>query len=271
LWITLRPDNVGHTGYPYGVSAENLLGPLVSPVALPITAHFGVTLAVYRGVVRHVRYWRGGIHRWSTVYNFVGAPTRSLTVTDAQNLLTHDSAMCYRTSAANGGVYECQLYDQAVGGTAFATYTAFDWTTPGAWVAPTGTGWTTTGVAQEAVAETALQVEWAGGLSSSGKPVFMRKWYHMVPSSAVVGGAVQVGAADVASLQLAAQSIVGVFASAGLVLGSASSRLAGVASVKAFYGTHQMPKGRKRKALVTAGGRYTGPTIEGHPLVTIPD
>jgi hypothetical protein len=215
----------------------------------------------YRGVVRHVRYWRGNIHRWSTVYNFTGSGSYVPGTADAHNLLLADAKLCYPAGAVDQGIYECQIYNNATGGTAIATYTNADWENPATWIPPGGTGWTTTGLGFNANAETALVVEWAAGSSSSGKPVTLRKWYHSVPGSEVVGNGTQISGTDITSLTAAAQSLVGVFAANGLVLSSASGRLAGVAKVLPYFGNHQMPKGRKRKPLVTAGGRYTGPTV----------
>jgi hypothetical protein len=70
----------------------------------------------------------------------------------------------------------------------------------------------------------------------------------------------------VTALQTQAQVINGCLGSAGLALGSYRGTFAGIPVVKAYLGNHQMPRGRRRKPLVTASGRYTGPTI-GLPVV----
>lgn len=215
----------------------------------------------YRGVVRHVRYWRGAIHRWSTVYQFIGTLSSGLSATDAQALLTHDDAMCYGSLAAQGGTYECQLYDSASGGVPVAAYVAFDWTNPSAWLQHSHTGWTAPSGLMAEPAESALAVEWAGGLSKSGKPVVFRKWYHAVPQSGESAGVQDVPSASVTSLQVAAQAIVGVLGAKGLTMGSGTGRFAGTAHVDGYYGNHQMPRGRRRKALVKANGQYTGPSL----------
>lgn len=216
----------------------------------------------YRAVARHVRYWRGQIHKWSTVYPLTG----SITAGNYGNVITkiHDleQLVNYRTAASvQGGLYEVALYDHATGGVPVAVVTYFPFGTPGSWIPYTGTGWTTTSLVTCPEAETALQVEWLAGLSVSGKPVSFKKWYHMVPNSTAVGGAPDVAAGDVTNLTTTFTTGIAALATYGVLLGNASRLAAATPVVRNFYGNHQMPRGRRRKALVTAGGRYTGPTV----------
>lgn len=216
-----------------------------------------------RAVVRHVRYWRGQVHRWSTVYQFVGTPSSGLTAADAQTVFAADSKMLYNAGAPNGGAYECDLYNQASGGVPIASYTAFNWEVPANWAAPINSVWTTTSGSDIGVpAEAALLVEWAAGLSKSGKPVKLRKWYHQVKvASSQTGAGPDIVAADITALQTQAQAIVGCLGAKGLTLGSSTGRLAGTATVSQFYNNHQMSRGRRRKALVNANGVYKGPNL----------
>lgn len=206
-------------------------------------------MGTYRGVVRHVRYWRGNIHKWSTSYLFTGTLTTPLDSTACQELAGLDSRMCYKGPDVAGGVYECQFYDVEAGGAALATVTFFDPLTPASWLPYDGSGWATSDLETDATAENALLVEWAGGLSKSGKPVTFKKWYHAVPAVSPVGGAPQVSAADVITLTAQANRLNGVIAPYGVVLGSRGGRFAGQARVLAYYGNHQMRKGRKRRLL----------------------
>jgi hypothetical protein len=201
-----------------------------------------------RAVVRHARYWRGKIHRWSTVYQFVGTPSSGLTQADAQTILEHDDAMCFQASGLYMTTYECQLYNQAVGGVPLVSYTRATWDDHTTWIAPSGTAWTTTGGYAVDVAEAALLVEWPAGLSKTGKPVNLRKWYHAVPVVGVGPGSPDVQGPDLTSLAAHASTMIGVLGSKGLVLGSQSGRLGGTPRVDAYYVTHQMPRGRRKKA-----------------------
>ena len=202
----------------------------------------------YRGVVRHVRYWRGQVHKWSTVYQFLGTPTSAIGVSDAQALLTADDKMCWGAgTVANGGTYECDIYNVASGGVPIASYVAFPWATPASWIAYSGASWGVATALQDPVAEAALLVEWAAGLSSSGKPVKLRKWYHAVKQSSAQGTAQSVAAADVTALTTAANAMVNVLGSKGLTLGSSTGRFAGTATVRPYLENHQMPRGRRRR------------------------
>lgn len=200
--------------------------------------------------VVHVRYWRGLIHRWSTDYQYNGSPSSSITAADCQTMLTADDKMCYGGGlAANGGTASCAAYSSS-GGVPLATYVAFDADTPASWIPYSGTAWgTTTGFVFNQVAEPALLVEWAGGLSSTGKPVKFRKFYHAVPNPGTTGSSSQVPSSSQTSLAAQATSMIGLFGSKGLVMGTPAGRLAGTASVSPYYAAHQLVRGRRRKTL----------------------
>lgn len=220
----------------------------------------------YRAVVRHVGYWRGQIHRWSTSYSFTGSGS-PLTTAAAQTLLTADDNMCYGTATANGGTYQCEIY-LASGGTPVATYTKFAYGTTGSWPGFASLGWPSRTAVQEPVREAALLVTWPAGFSSTGKPVEFKKWYHAVPDTTLAAStAPDVSPTAVTQLTTFAQTLASCLAPTyGLVLGN-SRRLAGFTpTVHPFYSSHQMPKGRRRKPLVTASGRYTGPTVQVGPI-----
>nr|CRY96083.1 hypothetical protein [uncultured prokaryote] len=216
----------------------------------------------YRVVARHISYWRGNPHKWSTVYQYVGTPSTAIDTAACQTMLGLDDAMCYGPGAAGGGTYECEIYDQASGGVAVASYTAFDPTDVGAWPGYSGAAWADTHTYYEANLEASLSVEWAAGLSKSGKPVKLRKWYHALPFALVTPPAHDISTTDLTSLAAGALALTHGLGSYGLLLGSSTGRLAGSAQVNPYYESHQMPRGRRRKALVTAGGHYTGPAIE---------
>lgn len=220
----------------------------------------------YRAVVRHVRYWRGKIHRWSTVYQYVGNPTATLDDTDCQEILQLDDAMCYGQSAVDGGTYQCEIYNNASGGVPIANFTRFDWQTPGTWIKYGSGAWGPASADIASPAETALLVEWPCGLSKSGKPVSLRKWYHAVPTSGEPGAQADVSAGDLVSLQAKASQLIGPLGAKGLVLGSATGRLAGDPVVKAFYGNHQMPRGRRKKPAFKASLVSLSPSTIGKLL-----
>ena len=215
----------------------------------------------YRLVTRHVRYWRGSVHRWSCSYAFTGALTTGMTPSALSSFLAREDVMLYGLDATDGGSYEAQFYDTDAGGSALATYTAFDWTNPSGWVPHDGSAWTVPAdTPAEQIAETALQVTYPGGLGSTGKPVGFRHWFHAVPQSPASAGSADVSPTNVTALEAALASLKSDLASFGIVMGR-GGRFAGTGTVNNHYGNHQMPRGRRRKALVTSSGRYTGPTI----------
>lgn len=215
----------------------------------------------YRFVVRHVGYWRGQIHRWSTSYVYSGTADSPPSGADCLKMLQWDDAMCYGGSASESGTYECAVYDMSRKGTHIAIITLFDWKDPGTWVNMAGTAWTTTGVFQDPTRENALVVEWAGGLGATGKPVYFRKWYHAVPVSSTTGAGAQISAADQASLLAHARTAQGIHGDNGLLLQAKSGRIAGEPRVLNYYGNHQMPKGRRKKKVSAAQAGIIGQLI----------
>lgn len=216
--------------------------------------------------VEHVRYWRGSIHRWSTKWQYSGERTGSMA--DAATLvMNNDDEFCWGADATDGGTASCSAYDSA-GGPPLATVTRFDWETPASWIKYAGTFWgSQTGSSFNSSAEIALQVEWNAGTSKTGKPVRLRKWFHAVPDRPGSGTTPDVGSGTMTGLVAGANGMRSLLTDYGLQLGTPAGRLAGNASVLPYYGNHQMPRGRRRKPLVTASGRYTGPTLNQVPII----
>nr|CRY96080.1 hypothetical protein [uncultured prokaryote] len=214
----------------------------------------------YRGIVKHVSYWRGIVHRWSTSYSLTAAGSPVIDTAACEILLSNDDLMCFGQSAADGGTYECAIYN-AGGGTPLATYTAFDYETPSTWILHAGAA--TWDVAEtinsDTGLESALVVDWPAGVSKSGKPVAFRKWFHAVPQSGTAPKTPDVPAASLTKLQAQAAALqVCLTSGYGLNLGNAG-RVAGSPVVSAYYGNHQMPRGRRRKkvTLSTPNGKIS--------------
>lgn len=225
----------------------------------------------YRAVVRHVRYWRGKIHVWSTSYQFTGSGTTPDTAA-CTILKNKDSDLCYQsTGALGGGIHEVQFYRI---GTSMpvASETFFDYTNPSAWVSYTSAGWgghSATSV--EFAAEIAALVEWPAGVSRTGKPVKFRKWYHAVPTSSSSEGATpDIASGVITTMQTAALALQTSLASGyGLALGNAG-RLAGTTPIcLSYYSNHQMPRGRRKKLTTISGG--TGSFSVSKPVIVEPD
>lgn len=218
----------------------------------------------YRIVSRHVRYWRGSVHKWSTVWRFVGTIPSASYGTALTAIHDLEQAVNYPgISTHQGGLYEVALYNQSSGGVPIDTVTYFDYTNPAGWINYTGSAWASPFGVAVGSAEIATVAEWSAGVSTTGKPVRFRKWFHMTPVTTGTSGAADISSADVSSLQSAIDAKIAIVGGLGAPMGSGSRLAATTSVVLPHFGAHQMPRGRRRKPLVTASGRYTGPAILG--------
>lgn len=202
----------------------------------------------YRAVARHVRYWRGVIHKWSTVYPLSGTLASSNYTAALSALFTMEQKLLFPSSGiVGGGIWEMALYNADTGGVPISVTPLFDPNTHADWISYTGTVWTGVGSRQlETAAETALQVEWPAGVSRTGKTVHFRKWYHSVPTSASSAGAQDIGTDDIASIVTALEDGIASVAALGAPMGIAGRLAAMTPEVSPFYGNHQMPRGRRK-------------------------
>lgn len=219
----------------------------------------------YRMVARHVRYWRGAVHKWSTVWPWTGTIASGSYGTAIGYLKTCEQGVNYmKVSNTTGGLYEIALYDSASGGVPVAVSTYFDWTNPASWVPYTAVAWASASYAMNPVAEAALQVEWAAGLSTSGKPVHFRKWFHSVPDEANVPPAADVTSGEITSLTTLFTTLSNNMSALGAPMGRGGRLAALTPTVRSYFGNHQMPRGRRRNFPV--GGLVVG-SSNGVPTV----
>lgn len=192
-------------------------------------------------VVTHTDSWRDDTaHKWTTVYPYVGTAV-GLTLSDVDDFLSLDAALCYNGTTGSGFISHAAFYDlSAKGSPLFQEPVALGYD---------GSDWVTAAgaVGQELNREVAAVLEWPGGLSRTGKPVTFKKWIHAVPlSPSVAGGSPDIDGATITALKATMASIVTHFAARGLAMGNAR-RFAGTGYiVRSVYENHQMPKGRKR-------------------------
>lgn len=216
-------------------------------------------MTVFRVVTRHVRFWKSEIHRWSNVYHFTGTGGGTPNASDLDAFNALEDALLYGPSASDGGTYAVDLYDQASGGMPIVSVSLFDPTDTGSWAGYGGAGWVGTGMSFLGIAEPALLIDWSAGLSHTGKTVNLRKWYHSVPEPQGGDDGNNVSSPNLAALTTAATALQHGFSSYGLLMCSGSGRFAGSATVQPYYGNHQMPRGRRRKALVSSAGKVSFP------------
>lgn len=224
----------------------------------------------YRIVARHVRYWRGAIHKWSNVFPFSGTIASGSYPTAIDAIHTMLNSICYPApGGGGGGVWEIAMYNQSSGGVPVSVASYFDPSNTASWIGYDGGAWGSLSSELDSVAETALQVEWLAGLSSSGKPVSFKKWFHAVPVNTSPPPTPDVSTGRVTSLTSAIETGMTTVGGLGAPLGNGSRLAATTPIIKTFYGNHQMPRGRRRAPLVTASGRYRGPSVEVPPPVEV--
>src|SRR5579859_3467906 len=120
-------------------------------------------------VVRHCSFWRGNVHRWSTVYPFVNTGEGS-SMTDAglDTMAHEDAAWCYfGPDGDQGAVYAVDFYSLDVGGSPLLSKTYADASNPNSGTVPSGTDWTVGGALAETNLECSMLVEWSGGLGKT--------------------------------------------------------------------------------------------------------
>jgi hypothetical protein len=243
------------------------LGPTHGPPGLCSLETSGGTMAIYRVQCVHVDYWRGTPHRWNNTFHYLvgtGSPDFATIITSMRAILQG-----LGTAQVHGGLAEIKVYSSA-GGTPVYSQTYFDWTTPGSWVAYTGTGIWPSGAVQ-AAGEAAALFEINAGMSSSGKPVTLKTWWHAFTASTTP----ETGGVDFSpTVQTAAvtqynklQSIPGSSGPAFVLVNPAGNTVASTSTLRPYVVSHQRVRGRRRRALVTASGKYTGPTVKVPPSI----
>jgi hypothetical protein len=202
--------------------------------------------------IDHARYWRGSPHTWSTRYFISGStPTTEDASTLAEQLVGMESEVFYPGPSASAGFLNVKVYPTGTG-PALYEYTYGVIETPSTWVAYTGTKWTSITAQQEGAFEPALSVVIPlTGLSTKGKPVTARKYYHAIPISYGAGDS---SAPDVSSSNVTLlESGLALLNNGSLVGGrrviSNGGRLpSSNPTVQPYYTNHQAPRGRKKKA-----------------------
>nr|CRY95846.1 hypothetical protein [uncultured prokaryote] len=212
-------------------------------------------MAGYRYQVVSVGMWRGKIKRWNTTFHTSSSSS-------AAELRTAVSKVSWPNpgdtlGACSGGVASISTYN-AAGGAPIAVATYFDWQVPSTWIPFTGTSWV--GVDEDtpldAAGESAVIIQGRRpGLSSTGKPVFMRKYFHAVPSRTSAAFE-DPDVASATAISLAAAFNVAYFANKAGVYPSTLTALP-------WYGNHQRVRGRRRSALARSADAFAGGVVLG--------
>lgn len=212
-------------------------------------------VALYRYQCVSVGWWRGKIKRWNTTFHWANPGFQD-------DLRVKMNAMGWKNpgdveGACSGGVASIAVYD-AAGGPPISNTVYFDWQDPSSWIPFNSGGWVgvdpTTPL--DASGESALViVGHLPGLSSSGKPMSTRKYFHAIPSRTEPDYAVpDVSAASATALAQAWQ-----LADFRSPTGVAPLSL----EVELWYLNHQRTRGRRRTVTQVAAQSFTAGVVAG--------
>lgn len=212
-------------------------------------------VAVYRYQVVSVGWWRGQIKRWNTTFHYSVS-------NQASSLRDHMQRMGYPnpgdiTGDCSGGVASIAVYGSG-GGTPISRNTYFDWQTPSTWIPYTGEVWANVDpdTPLDASGESAaVLIGHMAGLSSSGKPVTTRKYFHAIPSRTAVDYAdPDIDAATLALIE--AEFTVNWLANPAGVQPSSKS-------ADPWYLNHQRVRGRRRTTASVASTAFAAGVVTG--------
>lgn len=223
-------------------------------------------------VIDHGTNWRGKAHRWSTVYNLSGStPNTADQISMMDALVDIENQILWGGGPNLAGFLEARFYT-GQGGAPTTVIPFGDIDTPSGWTAYSGTGWSTGPAFGEAgAAESCLIVETKlNGLSSTGKPVYLRKYLHAVPAfPAAAIGSQQIPSADITSLNAYVKKWTdGSLTNGVVVIGPSGRQAASAPSVQSALGNHQMPRGRRQKK-ASSGGLLSGLISDAQHLATL--
>lgn len=206
--------------------------------------------------IKHARYWRGVPHAWSTRYIISGPTPDSTTFFNiAAELLQIERDILYGGSGGGtvGGFLETRTYT-GQGGAPTNVVTYGQLATPSSWLTYNGAPWVgITGLDFVDAAEACFEVRTPlQGLSSRGKPVYLRKFFHSVGQ---VQGDYSGNLPAAAVTQIAphiAPWTNGSLPGGRVIISPSGRQSSGPPTVQPYLGNHQMPRGRKRRALATS-------------------
>ena len=217
-------------------------------------------MAVYRYQVVDVGLWRGKIKRWNTTYHLTNSGSSS-TLRSMHNALGWPNPGD-AIGACSGGVSSIKVYS-AAGGAPISQTVYFDWEAVGTWIPYTGTAWSGVdpGTILDASGESAMVVVGKmAALSSTGKPVTTRKYYHAIPART---------AAAYADPDIAPATQAAIKSAVNAVFWSNPKGVAPVTvAAEPYYLNHQRVRGRRRTTKTVAAQAFSLGVLAGGGATT---
>lgn len=219
-------------------------------------------------------FWRGNPHTWVNRYVLSG-PTPSETV--AQDVINQlkliEGQLHPQITASNGVGFVIGRAYGATGGPPFATIAYNASAEPSSATGFPGAGWDDTqqGTADTLEVCTLVEVP-LQGLSSTGKPVTLRKYFRMTTYGSIedTSGA-SIGTIDRAGIAAVCLPwTTGLGSGGATVIGTSGRAPSDVPTAHPYIVNHQVPRGRKRKSASSLVGVY-GSVNAGVVTMTLPN
>lgn len=196
-------------------------------------------------------YWRGQQHTWVNRYVMSGSDPTATQANTVQAALKSIENVIHPLVAAGAGVgfVSSRAYG-AAGGPPFNVIPYNTSKAPGTATGFAGPTWTT-GLIWAPTLETCLLVQTPlNGMSSSGKPIALRKYFRGVAFTTELADNTGVmPATDAAGIANACLTWkTGIGANAWVVIGTSGKQASAVPTAHPYLVAHQVPRGRKKKA-----------------------
>lgn len=197
-------------------------------------------------------YWRGINKSFVNRYVMSGAqPTAAEAITVINALAVIEDAIFPQTAAGEGvGRVQGRAYPSGKG----SFFASVNWNTslePATALGFTGPTWTPHYISWAPTLETCLLCETPiNGLSSTGKPVSLRKYFRGINSgTSEDSGPGVINPADVTGIEgVIAPWWTGMGANNWVVIANSGNQASSAPTVHPFLVAHQVPRGRKKKA-----------------------
>lgn len=200
--------------------------------------------------IRKQAYWRGNQHTWVNRYVMSGAqPTAADALTVINQIHDVETAIFPEVASGGGvGFVDGKAYPSGKG----SFFAIVEWNedlAPGTATGFTGTAYAGSGPPPANELEVCLLLETpVTGLSSTGKPVYLRKYYRGFGNTSdevTVPGQIPSGILSAIELHTSVFQ-TGMGASNWVVIGNNGEQASGPPVAKPFLYNRQVPKGRKR-------------------------
>lgn len=213
-------------------------------------------MAVVRMQVTNVGYWRGQVKRWNNTFHY----TTSAMTPDYDAIISAANVIVRGLGATSdpGGNASIAIYPES-GGVPLARTVFFDYETVGSWETWNGTIWPTAGLAPPQTGEASVLFEIAAGLSSSGKPVSLKTYWHSFTSVPETNSSSQFSPTVIAdaTAQYDKLQVLSDGSGGALVISKPNGdAVASSSTMRSYVNNHQRVRGRRRRSVTIDGKRY---------------